>query len=165
MAQLLDELIIQTRLTTLMRASDMAAITWALLHLNPTGTWQPAEPLLITSTTKAGARKTFTITGATAFTIINYVWRHMDKPAPYLIRRVDKPEICMGAERIAKRCLNIMTDLQIYTNAFKSHSLRGAKATYLAQAGVPLPWIQGRGGWSSLETLQKHYNTLHQNQD
>ena len=71
----------------------------------------------------------------------------------------------MGSGRIAQRCLNIMSQVGIDTEIFKAHSLRGATATQLAQQGVPLPWIQGSGGWTSMETLQKHYNALHQAQN
>ena len=103
--------------------------------------------------------------GQTALTIVHYVWLHINLSAPYLIRNTDHPETNMGAESIAKRCLKILEQLGIDTAVYKSHSLRGATATHLAQSVVPLHWIQGRGGWSSLETLQKHYNSLHQKQN
>ena len=164
-AQTLDILIMQLRLTTLMRAADISTIPWAVFHMNPKGNWTPTQPLFIHSSTKNGTRKTFSILGITATTLLHYIWLHLNNPAPFLLRHTDNPHKCLGSERISKRCLNILTNLDIDTQIFKSHSIRGATATHLAKQGVPLPWIQNRGGWQSPETLQKHYNALHQGQD
>ena len=153
---LLDRLLIQLRLTTLMRASDISSIPWALFHLNSQGNWDVNQPLFLHTSSKTGNRKTYSVMGQTALAIFHYVWLHINVPAPYLIRNTDHPETNMGAERIAKRCLKILGQLGIDTAVYKSHSLRGATATHLAQSGVPLHWIQGKGGWSSLEILQKH---------
>ena len=154
-AQTLDILIMQLRLTTLMRAADLSTIPWAIFHMNPKGNWTQEKPLFIHSTTKNGTRKTFSIFGTTATTLLHYIWLHLKNPAPFLLRHSDNPHKCLGSERISKRCLNILTNLDIDTQIFKSHSIRGATATQLAKQGVPLPWIQNRGGWQSPETLQK----------
>ena len=44
-AKLLDTLLIQLKLTTMMRSADVASVTWALFHLDQTGNWQPDWPL------------------------------------------------------------------------------------------------------------------------
>jgi integrase len=153
-SHLLDKLLVQLRLTTLMRASDLANIAWGIFHM---GTTPKAHgPLYLHTNTKTGARQTYSIMGTTALTLVEYTWHHRDSPAPYLIRHQDHQALCMGPERIAKRCMNIMRHMGIDTTMFKSHALRGATATHLAKKGVPLPWIQARGGWSSMETLREH---------
>ena len=58
-----------------------------------------------------------------------------------------------------------MTQLGIPTEAFKAHSLRDATATHLMLNGMEPQWVQSRGGWQSLETMQMYYNRIHQQQD
>ena len=55
-----------------------------------------------------------------------------------------------------------MASLNVNTGTFKSHSLRGAVATHLLKQGLPMHWVQARGGWRDLSTLQEHYNRAHQ---
>ena len=64
-----------------------------------------------------------------------------------------------GSRTHSEALLKILGQLGIYTAVYKSQSRRGATATHLAQSRVPLHWIQGRGGWSSFETLQKSTTT------
>ena len=103
--------------------------------------------------------------GDAARNLVQYAWEHVAHPAPYLSRYEREPARCLGSERIAKRCLLVLKRVGVDINVFKSHSLRGATATHLAAMGVPLPWIQGRGGWSSSVTMQQHYDRLHQQQN
>ena len=123
--------------------------------MNNQGNWEPNQPHFLHTNLKSGTRKTYIIMGQTAITVIHYTWLHINVPGTFLIINTVHPEKNMGSERIAKRCLNIMKKLGIDTEVYKSHSLRGATATQLAQSGVPIPWIQGRGGWTSMDTLQK----------
>ena len=45
-AQTLDILIMQLRLTTLMRAADLSTIPWAIFHMNPKGNWTQKKTTL-----------------------------------------------------------------------------------------------------------------------
>ena len=164
-AELLDTLLIQLRLTTMMRSADVANVTWALFHTEPKLEWKPELPLYICTSTKGGTRRTFSVAGDTARNLVQYTWQHLAHPAVFLFRHLRDPALCLGSERIAKRCLMVLEMLGVDVNVFKSHSLRGSTATHLATKGVPLPWIQGRGGWSSTATLQQHYDRLHQQQN
>lgn len=51
----------------------------------------------------------------------------------------------------------VMQRAGIDTKKFTPHSLRYAIASNMALAGQPLDDIVLRGGWSSTDTLQKHY--------
>jgi hypothetical protein len=97
--------------------------------------------------------------------LIKYIHQHIQHPAQFLIRYTKQPSQCLTTERIAKRCLQRMQDLGINTDAFKSHSLRGAIATHLIKKGVPQTLVQARGGWTNPATLQQYYNRLHQSTD
>ena len=141
---LLDRQIIQVRLTTMMRSCDVATIPWDLFFLRTE--WHPDEPIFITCTTKNGQRRTFSILGDGVATILDYVWRHRDVPALFLCRYTERPHFCLGAERIAKRCLAVMSNLGIDTSIWKAHSLRGAVATQLLRQHVPRDWVMERGG-------------------
>ena len=54
-----------------------------------------------------------------------------------------------------------METCDIDTKIFKSHSIRGAAATYLLSLGVPKSLIQAHGFWSSSQTLDDYYARLH----
>ena len=149
----------------MMRSADVANVTWAIFHLDPHEKWQPDQKPFICTRAKGGTRRQFSVAEDTARTLVRYVWEHRAHPAPFLTRYVREPAQCLGSERIAKRCLGVLKAIGVDVAVFKSHSLRGATATHLATRGVPLPWFQGRGGWSSLGTLQQHYNRLHQMQN
>ena len=153
----LDRLLLQLRLTTLMRSVDVANITW--------GIFCQGSDFFIQTTTKTGALATFSVAGMTLQTLLEYVWLHLDFPAPYLIRYVHEPHKCMGSERIAKRVKERMQELGIPTEAFKAHSLRGATATTLLMHGMEPQWVQARGGWTNQTTMQVYYSRLHQVQD
>ena len=68
----------------------------------------------------------------------------------------------MGAQRIAKRTLEVMGRVGIDTKIFKAHSLRGATATAMMEKGMPKDYVQARGGWRSSATLDENYARLHQ---
>ena len=68
----------------------------------------------------------------------------------------------MGAQRIAKRTLEVMGRAGIDTKIFKAHSLRGATATAMIEKRVPKDHVQARGGWRSSATLDEYYARLHQ---
>lgn len=150
-ADLLDRVLIQLRLTTLMRAGDLAKVPSALFHQG--GAWRPGDPIYIHTTTKSGARRTYSTMGTTTEHLISYAYGNIEHPALCMFRNVRQPTHCLGAERIAKRCLDVMTRHGVDTSVFKSHSLRGAVATHLMDNGVPMHWVQARGGWASTATL------------
>ena len=135
---LVDKLILQLRLTTLMRSIDVANITWALFHME--------GKHYIKTTNKQGQSLTFSVNGATLNTLINYMFLHVDHPAPFMIRYTHNKHMCMGAERIAKRTLQIMQKAGVEIEIYKAHSLRGATATHMLQAGTPQTLVMARGG-------------------
>ena len=140
----LDTLLLQLRLLTLMRAGDLAQVPWALYHM--TREWKVEDPLFIHTTTKSGTRYTHSIKGKTTKLLLAYAHYYRNYPAASLFRYLNKPSQTLGAERLAKRCLQVMGSLGIDTQVWKSHALWGALATHLAKQGVPLAWIQARGG-------------------
>ena len=158
----LDKLIISLRLTTLMRATDLAHTTWGLFHSE--ADWQLHNELFIHCTSKTGKRQSFSVKGSTLQQLINYLHRHIQNPAPFLIGHTRNPEHLLGPERIEKRCPHAMQALGIHTDIFKSHSLRGATATHLLRAGVPAHLVQARGHWTNQNTMIEYYGRLHQTQ-
>ena len=136
--QPVDRLILQLRLTTMMRSVDVANIVWAIFKQD--GNY------FIKPTNKQGTLVTYSVMGDTLKTLMDYLEKHSQMPAPYLIRCVHEPEACMTAERIAKRILQVMEQQGIDIGIFKAHSLRGAVATHLMHQGVPPNLVQARGG-------------------
>ena len=157
MDHLLDILILQLRLTTLMRSVDIANIAFALFHQDGVH--------FVRATDKKGEATTFSITGFTLYTLLEYMHRHLNQPALFLFRYTKDPSQCLGSERLAKRLLQVMQQCGIDTATFKAHSLRGATATHLLAKGTPISHVQARGHWSSLQTLDVYYNRLHQQID
>ena len=157
MPQHLDRLILQLRLTTLMRSVDAANVVWAIFE-------QDGQHYVKT-TNKAGALQTFSVSGRTRETLLAYMAKHLLFPAQFLFRYIADATQCLGAERIAKRLLNVMRDAGIDTQIFKAHSLRGATATHLLARGVPAHMVQARGQWGSAKTMDDYYNRLHQTRD
>ena len=154
---LVDKLIMQLRLTTLMRSVDVANIVWALFEQD--------GQYFIKTTSKQGSMMTYSVMGDTLKTLIKYLHQHSQFPGAYLIRCVHNCEASLTAERIAKRALLVMGSLGIDIHIFKAHSLRGAVATHLMQQGVPPNLVQARGGWASSATMDMYYNRLHQKVD
>ena len=68
----------------------------------------------------------------------------------------------MGAQRIAKRKLEVIGRVGIDTIIFKAHSLQGATATAMMEKGVPKDHVQARGGFWIGETLDEYYARLQQ---
>ena len=66
---------------------------------------------------------------------------------------------------MAKRLLELMRNVGVDTDVFKSHSLCGATATHLLKEGVPHHLVQSRGAWTNSATLDTYYNRLHQTKD
>jgi len=157
MPQHLDRLILQLRLTTLMRSVDAANVVWAVFE-------QDGQHYVKTAN-KTGALQTFSVSGRTKETLLAYVAKHLQSPAQFLFRYIADATQCLGAERIAKRLLNVMTAAGIDTHIFKAHSLRGATATHLLARGVPAHMVQARGQWGSAKTMDDYYNRLHQTKD
>ena len=154
---LVDRVILQLRLTTLMRSSDIANVTWGLYTFD--------KAMYIKTVNKMGHTTTFNVTGKTLKSIMQYMCQHINYPAPYLIRDSKEPHRCLTAERIAKRTLNIMEAQGIDTEIFKAHSMRGATATHLMKSGTSQDLVQTRGGWSSSATLDQYNNRMHQLED
>ena len=154
---LLDRLLLQVRLTTLMRSVDAANICWGLFTME--------SQAYLRTTDKTGQAVTFSITGQVVHTMKEYLHRHLQYPALFLFRHIKNPSLCLGAERLAKRILTVMGQVGIKTDFFRAHCLRGATATHMLQKNVPQEWVQGRGHWSSSVTLDQYYNRLHQTND
>ena len=157
MPTLLDTLLLQIRLTTLLRSVDTANITWAL--------FTHEHQYFIRASDKKGQLLTLNITGQTLDTLIEYLYRHREHPGIFLFRYVNDLDQCLGAERLAKRLLHIMQQCGIDTATYKAHSLRGATATHLLRLGLPVGWVQTRGNWTSQSTLDTYYNRLHNTKD
>ena len=154
---LVDRLLLQLRLTTMMRSGDCAKIVCAIFE-------QDAAHFVQT-TNKMGHRQTFSVTGHTLTSLTQYLWQIRGYPNLHLFRHTAQPAKCLGPERLAKRLLTIMQDMGIDTQTFKAHSLRGATATHLMRTSTPQRLIQSRGGWTSQQTLDMYYNRLHQTKD
>ena len=152
-ANLTDRLILQLRLTTLMRSGDMATLVWAIF-------WQDGHHFL-RCTSKTGSCETFNIEDPVLDTVMEYLYEHRMQPAIFLVRHTTKPALCMGAERIAKRCLQLMQNAGIPVDVYKAHSLRAATATHFQRLGVQKDLIQGRGRWSTPEAMDRYYLKLH----
>ena len=163
---LLDRLLIPLRLCTLMRASEISSIPWALFHMNNQGNWEPHQPLFLHTNSKSGTRKTYSIMGKTAITVIHYTWLHINVPGTFFIRTTDQPQKNVGSERNPKRCLNILKKMVIYTERGiqKPQLERGHSNPTGPKCSIPA-LDPGRGGWTYMDTLQKHYNSLHQTQN
>ena len=157
MNNLLDKLLLQLRLTTMMRSGDASNIVWALFEQD--------KKYYIKTTDKNGVIQVFNVTGQTFTTLLEYLTRHLMIPGLYLFRYVNKPWEYLGSERLAKRLLAIMTEENIDTQVFKAHSLRGATATHLLQQGTSQTLVQARGKWASSKTLDDYYSRLHQTEN
>ena len=155
-SEILDRLLIQIRLTTMMRSVDVSQVVW--------GVFEYQNRYFIHTTNKQGALATFSVEGVTLQTLLEYIEMHLEYPGTHLIRYLNCPSRCMGSERIAKRVKVRMQQQGIPTECFKAHSLRGATATHYLLHGMEPHWVQTRGGWSSPETMQVYYNRLHQHQ-
>ena len=154
---LMDRLLLQLRLTTMMRSGDASNIVWALFVQD--------HKHYIKTTDKNGVIQTFSVTGQTLCTLLEYLTRHLNTPGLYLFRYIKQPWETLGSERLAKRLLNIMQEENIDTQVFKAHSLRGATATHLLQQGTPQSLVQARGKWASSKTLDDYYSRLHQTEN
>jgi hypothetical protein len=154
---LLDRLILQLRLTTLMRSVDLANVVW--------GVFAHEGRLYLRTTAKPGSPQSFSITNQTKSTVIEYLFEHRNFPGPFLLRHTTEKHQCLSAERIAKRLLLVMQRLGYDTDVWKAHSVRGATATHLLESGTPQSWVQARGGWTSSGTLDNYYARLHQRKD
>ena len=154
---LLDRLLLQLRLTTLMRWVDVFNIVWGL--------FEHRNRFYIHTTNKTGTLATFSVEAQTLQSLLVYLENHLDYPNTTLIRYLNSPAKRMGSERIAKIVKETMTQLGFPTEAFKANSLRGARATHLMLNGMETPKAQSCGGCQSLETMQMYYNRIHQHQD
>ena len=151
--QLLDKLLLQIRLTTLLRSVDTAHIAWAL--------FTQENHHFIRATDKKGHLLTLSVSGYTLRTLTEYLYRHRNHPGQFLFRHVNDLYKCLGAERLAKRLLHMMRTSGLDTETYKAHSLRGATATHLLRLGLPINWVQSRGNWTTQATLDTYYNRLH----
>ena len=155
--QLTKNLIMQLKLTTMMRSIDMANICWALFHME--------GKFFLRSTDKQGKPTTHKLDCKTLTTTIDYLHLHKDTPAPNLFRHQGDTYKCLTSERIAKLTLQEMTKAGINTDHFKSHSMRGATATHFLIQGLPHALVQARGHWKNPQTMEQFYARLHQSQD
>ena len=96
----LDILLLQLRLTTMMRSADMANIAWAVFTQD--------DLHFVKTTDKTGAALTFSVSGDKLDTLLFYICRHRHCPAPHMFRYLKDPPCCLGSERIAKRVLACM---------------------------------------------------------
>ena len=114
MGKHLDTLLLQLRLTNMMRYGDMANIAWAIFTKN--------EVHFIKTTDKTGAALTFSITGDTLDTLLFYIDRHRKCPAPHMFRYLKDPAPCLGSERIAKRVLACMEAGGVWARKSSKHT-------------------------------------------
>ena len=153
----LHQLILQLKLTTLMRSIDLSRTVWALFHMD--------GRFFIKSTDKGGQPTTHTVSQPVLENLISYLYQHKQCPGPYLLRHIKTPHLCLSSQRIAKITLLEMEQAGVNSSHFKSHSLRGATATHFLKMGVPHHLVQARGHWASPQTMDKFYARLHQDQD
>ena len=85
----LDILLLQLRLTTMMRSADMANIAWAVFTQD--------DLHFVKTTDKTGAALTFSVTGDTLETLLVYIYRHRNCPAPQMFRYLKDPACCLGS--------------------------------------------------------------------
>ena len=124
----LDRLLLQLRLTTLMRSSDAAQIVWGVFHHD--SRW------FIKVTDKMSTLITFSVKSDVLDTLLVYMERFIEHPAPFLFRYVAEPSKCLQSERLAKRVKLRMAEVGIDVGVFKAHALRGATATRLLRNGM-----------------------------
>ena len=110
---------------------------------------------------KNSKHRTQPVSGPTLTIILYNPLMTRIQPAPFMLRHTNNPSLCLGSDRIARLCLQQMTDCGLDTEVFKAHSVRGAAATYLLQLGVPQTLVQAHGFWSSTQTLDKYHPRLH----
>ena len=126
---LLDQVITQLRLLTMMRSSDVANLMSGIRSFQ--------DIFLVRTTDKGGLERYFNVGGICLHSLCKYMVQHVQSPAPHLLRYLDRPNQCLGSERVAKRFLGVLNQHGVDTTIFKAHSLRGAVATFLLQSGVP----------------------------
>ena len=63
----------------------------------------------------------------------------------------------IGTQTLARWTKDIMSRAGIDISVYKAHSTRGASASGLAQAGVPLDQILKLGSWSDISTFKMFY--------
>ena len=68
----MDQLLLQLRLTTMMRSGDAANIAWPLFE-------QDSKDYIKT-TDKNGALQTYSVTGVTLSTLLHYLGKYQDYP-------------------------------------------------------------------------------------
>ena len=141
----------------MMRSADLANVVWGLFTQD--------HRYFIKTTDKNGRALTFSVSGSTLDMTARYILQHKNYPALYLLRYTKEPHRCLGADRLAKRVLDVMQQCGLNTEAFKAHSMRGATASHLMEMGVPQNWVQSRGQWRTSTTLEQYYNRLHQTRD
>ena len=134
----LDRLLLQVRITTLMRSGDAANIVWAVFTNEGNH--------YIKTTNKSGQVTTFNITGQTLQSLLDYLHHHKEHPAPFLFRYTKQPENCLGSDRLANRLLQLMQKNGIDTTVYKAHSLRGATAHTHAQTRHSTAACTGKRG-------------------
>ena len=132
---LLDQVITHFRLLTMMRSSDVANLMSGIL------TFQ--DIFLVCTTDKGGLERYFNVGGICLHFLCKYMAQHVQSPAPHLLWYLDRPNQCLGSERIAN---GVLTQHGVETTIFKAHSLRGAVATFLLQFGVPKDWVDSSEG-------------------
>ena len=107
---LLDRLLLQLRLTTLMRSVDVSNIVWGL--------FEHRNRFYIHTTNKNGTLATFSVERQTLQSLLVYLEKHLDYPNTTLIWYLNSPAKCMGSERITKRVEETMTNSGSPTEAF-----------------------------------------------
>jgi site-specific recombinase XerD len=155
--ELLDVVLVQLRLTTLMRSVDLTQVMWGLLTHD--------LQFFIKTTDKNAKSQVFNLNEPTLSLLLRYLEKHRHYPNLFMFRYIKQPSRVLSAQRLAKRVQEKMAQADINVQVFKSHSLRGATATHLLRKGCNKEWVKARGGWSSMNTLDLYYDRLHQHQD
>ena len=156
MEVLLDKCILSLRLTTFMRSVDLSLLV--------SGIWETGDPsvMMVKAEVKRGALRTFTVRGNTLDFLLEYAHRVREVPQTHMFRYLHDSRLCLGSERLAKRCPNAMASHGIDTSQFKAHSLRGAMVTEYLGVGTPQHLVRARGGWTNDACIDVFYSRLHQ---
>ena len=80
MAQV-DRLILQLRITTMMRSIEIANMVWAIYELD--------NKYFVRTTNKQGQIVTYSVKGQTLTNLLDYMYQHIKVPAPLMFRYVN----------------------------------------------------------------------------
>ena len=80
------------------------------------------------------------------------------KDMKFLFRSYCKPHKCVSSNTLSRWARSIMSAAGINVSKFGSHSVRGASASAVRNANVPLEAVLSAGDWSTAATFTRHYH-------